>query len=225
MKKVILTFALLCSLLTAAQELPQFTYDNFEGWIYNNPNIVLNEENISSGKITLYVNNQGLVLTLVSPEFSCQGIDTIQADVVWTSLSQDVALTMALEDADGTPIDSVSCLPTSSARIQYFKFMQPVPHGLTTARLRFVSWVNGATYSGAIRRILLTAITSPAHEVSPGDTDGNGTINISDVTLLISYVLNGSADINITAADVDNDGLVNISDVTRLIYMVLSGEY
>lgn len=55
----------------------------------------------------------------------------------------------------------------------------------------------------------------------PGDVDGNGTVNIADVTTLIDILLSGgTAPAN---ADVDGDGIVNIADVTALIDMLLSG--
>lgn len=55
----------------------------------------------------------------------------------------------------------------------------------------------------------------------PGDINGDGQINIFDVTALIDILLSG----NETSgnADVDGDGQVNISDVTALIDMLLSG--
>lgn len=56
---------------------------------------------------------------------------------------------------------------------------------------------------------------------TPGDVDGNGSINISDVTELIDLLLQGTAT-QIPAGDVDGDGIVNISDVTELIdYLLL----
>lgn len=55
-----------------------------------------------------------------------------------------------------------------------------------------------------------------------GDVDGSGDVNISDVTALISYVLNDSGDIIVDNADVNDDGQVNISDVTDLISLVLN---
>ena len=53
-----------------------------------------------------------------------------------------------------------------------------------------------------------------------GDVNGDGQVNITDVTVLISMVLTGSTPT--TAADVNGDGQVNITDVTVLISMVLS---
>ena len=59
-----------------------------------------------------------------------------------------------------------------------------------------------------------------------GDVDGDGSVNISDVTALIDYLLSGNASgINVSAADCDQDNSVNISDVTSLIDYLLSGAW
>ena len=63
---------------------------------------------------------------------------------------------------------------------------------------------------------------TPASEVMLGDVDGNGTINVSDATLLITYVLNGSADINRPNSDMDDNGIINVSDITLLINYLLT---
>ena len=57
-----------------------------------------------------------------------------------------------------------------------------------------------------------------------GDANGDGVVNISDVTDLISYLMSGSGSgINLSNADVNGDGVVNISDVTDLISSLLGG--
>ena len=57
-----------------------------------------------------------------------------------------------------------------------------------------------------------------------GDVNNDGTVNISDVTTLIDYLLSGNSEgINLQAADVDGSTTINISDVTSLIDMLLSG--
>jgi hypothetical protein len=56
-----------------------------------------------------------------------------------------------------------------------------------------------------------------------GDVNGDGNVNISDVTTLINYLLSGTGDVNVKAADVNEDGSVNISDVTTLINLLLKG--
>ena len=57
-----------------------------------------------------------------------------------------------------------------------------------------------------------------------GDVNGDGNVNIADVTTLISMVLRGNSSVNdCPAGDVNGDGNLNIADVTALISMVLRG--
>ena len=56
----------------------------------------------------------------------------------------------------------------------------------------------------------------------PGDVDGNGIINVTDITLLINYAMNESGDINLDAADVNGDGFINVTDVTELIQIAIN---
>jgi hypothetical protein len=59
-----------------------------------------------------------------------------------------------------------------------------------------------------------------------GDVNGDGSVNISDVTALIDYLLSGNpSGVNLTAADCNQDSSVNISDVTALIDYLLSGHW
>jgi len=57
-----------------------------------------------------------------------------------------------------------------------------------------------------------------------GDVDGDGKVNIDDITLLIDSMLNGSAS-ELPNADVDLDGKVNIDDITLLIDYLLKGAW
>ena len=59
-----------------------------------------------------------------------------------------------------------------------------------------------------------------------GDVDGDGNVNIADVTALIDYLLSGdAANVNTANADCDEDGNINIGDVTALIDYLLSGNW
>lgn len=61
-------------------------------------------------------------------------------------------------------------------------------------------------------------------EVKPqsivGDIDGNGEVNMSDVTALINHILN-AATYDSTLCDIDGNGEVNATDVTALINILL----
>ncbi len=55
-----------------------------------------------------------------------------------------------------------------------------------------------------------------------GDVNMDGTVGISDVVLLIDYILNGEAQpFNFLAADVNQDGEIGISDVTGVVDIVM----
>lgn len=63
-------------------------------------------------------------------------------------------------------------------------------------------------------------------DVERGDVDGDSSIDISDVTKLIDYVLSGNASgVNLESADCDQDGRIDISDVTTLIDFLLWGNW
>ena len=216
------------ALACTGQALPQFNSESFDGWIYNNPGVELTKGNIAGSKVVLYVNSQGLVLTLTSPPFSCQGIDTIKAEVKWITRYyyapqfhlERTALTLAIDNGQGIPMDSITCTPTTpGTSTHWLQFAIPVPTGLDTCQLRFVSWKANSVSSGAIKRALFTAITAtPPDEPMSGDIDGNGIVNVTDATLLIQSLL---YDTQVTNADMDNNGIINISDATLLIDYVL----
>lgn len=230
MKSIFVLLALLLTTIATAQQLPQFAYNSFDDWQYNNPNLPLNEDNIGNGKIALYIDSQGRVLTLTSPEFPCQGIDSIQATIGWhtpnfstSSFDLDRAtLTINIDAPDGTPIDSITLSTPKKARNHTLHASMPMPQGLTTARLRFVSWTGDVNSFGAVRSIALTAATASPQQVLHGDVNGDGQIAIGDVTALIDYLLSSSSPINAANADVNGDGSIAIGDVTALIDILLN---
>ncbi len=55
-----------------------------------------------------------------------------------------------------------------------------------------------------------------------GDVNGDGFVNVADVTSLISYVLNGcTATFHTENAHMNDDGVLNVADVTALISYIL----
>ena len=56
-----------------------------------------------------------------------------------------------------------------------------------------------------------------------GDADGNGIVNIDDVTLIIDCMLSGEAPANPEGADCYPDGIININDITLIIDYLLTG--
>lgn len=54
-----------------------------------------------------------------------------------------------------------------------------------------------------------------------GDVNGDGLVDVSDVAILIAYVLGKDVAVNEQAADVNGDGLVDISDVAILLRYII----
>ena len=84
---------------------------------------------------------------------------------------------------------------------------------------------------------LIEEIEEPQQpEVKMGDVNGDGTLTVSDASLLINYLLNtldeegakGDSEdeelpvINTTAADLNNDDVLNITDLTLLLNILLN---
>ena len=77
--------------------------------------------------------------------------------------------------------------------------------------------------AGDLQEASCYIINVTAPQGMKGDVNNDGSVNISDVTALIDYILSGSTDsVNANNADVNSDGGINISDVTALIDYVLS---
>lgn len=56
-----------------------------------------------------------------------------------------------------------------------------------------------------------------------GDVNGDGTVNVTDITDLINAVLNEDySSIVFANADMDSNGIINVTDVTELINQVLN---
>ena len=56
-----------------------------------------------------------------------------------------------------------------------------------------------------------------------GDVNGDGFVNINDVTTLIDYLLNGTTEgVLLDSTDVNQDGKTNIEDITTLINILLT---
>lgn len=220
-----LFIALLTTMLATAQQLPQFAYDSYEGWSYSGGEIT--PQSFSKG-IALYVTSQGNVLTLSSPYFSCQEMDSVAILIRWTSQDMAVGVTAFIDNDQGTPCDSVRCLPTSSSSSQKLKCSLPIPNGASMARLRFYSRDADMSNCGFVKRIELTPVTSSpggggGDDPVIGDVDGNNRVDIADVSALIDMLLAGNSTSTPQSADVDQDGSISIADVSALIDMLLSG--
>ncbi|MCQ2290456.1 MAG: phosphodiester glycosidase family protein [Muribaculaceae bacterium] len=92
------------------------------------------------------------------------------------------------------------------------------PLVLSTIQLNMGTSTTGQQYTIHFQGFETVYDAVPAHNV--GDIDGNGVVNVSDVTALINQIL-GTASYPTDSCDVDGNGVVNVSDVTALINLIL----
>lgn len=76
-----------------------------------------------------------------------------------------------------------------------------------------------------ISRTQLVILHGGDHDYALGDVNHDNSVNISDVTALINYLLSPEQQICTICADTDGNQAVNISDVTKLIEFLLTGSW
>jgi hypothetical protein len=90
-------------------------------------------------------------------------------------------------------------------------------HRLESVLGQSVSGLSGAVTSG-----FLSASLAP--DYSPGDADGSGDVDISDVVFLITYIFSGGMPpVPLASGDANCSQGVDISDVVFLISYIFSG--
>lgn len=121
-------------------------------------------------------------------------------------------------------LETVTCLamtPPQAYESSFYIYWEWVGHySFTRATLRVPQ--------AALEAYMADATWSKFEQIEaipgsgPGDLNGDGALDISDITVLIDLVLRGSADLP-SYADVNGDGRVDISDIVALIDRVLNG--
>ena len=87
--------------------------------------------------------------------------------------------------------------------------------------ITYASPTVGEQYSLQIPGMELVYAAMPPDEPQPvlGDVNGDGEVNISDVSCIIDLILSGTVS---PAGDVNGDGEVNITDINMVIDIILS---
>ena len=102
-------------------------------------------------------------------------------------------------------------------------------NGLVTATGPGKAVITVQTIDGIKSATCAVTVTNGENEPAPvtgsaGDVNGDGTVNVQDVTLVLQHVLliEELDQISSTLADVNNDGEINVVDVTLLMQYALS---
>lgn len=90
--------------------------------------------------------------------------------------------------------------------------------GTGTGTLSKYQIPSSGTYSYKLRFTPLTDIKTAV----PGDVNGDGTVDVSDVTSLVAMILDSTKETS--AGDVNGDGSIDVADITRLVAIILNVE-
>lgn len=223
-KRFLLLLAACVVYVAAIGQAPQFSSTSFEDWVYSNPAIELNSDNILANRVYLYTTSAGLPLTLTSPLFTCRNGSVLDMNVTWITDQwknenfnvRKVGLTATILDDQGLPVDSVTFTPDSVSKTNHINLAIAVPKGMTRMKLRFASWKADVKSNGAVRQITMTSLLR-------GDINHDGAISISDINAMIDIILSdGSFNGPLVLADLNGDHSVTIADINLLIDMILS---
>lgn len=108
---------------------------------------------------------------------------------------------------------SITCLATIPPDVDFYAFYQKTQREATL-------YVPSASLAAYKNHMYWNQF---ANICSIGDNDGDGVLNVKDVSDLIDLILAGTASIeDYPAADVNGDGNINVADMTSLIDMLLS---
>ena len=67
-------------------------------------------------------------------------------------------------------------------------------------------------------------ISPDGQQKMTGDVNGDGTLSVSDVSSIVSYILGVSRDdFDVSVADLDGNGEISVADVSELVKMILGG--
>lgn len=97
----------------------------------------------------------------------------------------------------------------------------PVSISRSDAVMYRIGMVSGSkTVASYIDNVSIYYTEKGQQTALPGDINGDGEVNVSDVTALINKIL-GTSDYSDAVCDINGDGEINVSDVTALINQIL----
>ena len=134
-----------------------------------------------------------------------ESVDAAKAYASYFGLAEGETLDAISTRLPLSALEGVTWTATGGIKVQGGK---AVPTALGPATLTATCGKFSKTYN-----LTITAIPALL-----GDLNGDGVVNVSDVTILVNAIAAGNTD---SAYDIDGNGLVNVSDVTYLVNVVL----
>ncbi|MBR5639359.1 MAG: dockerin type I repeat-containing protein [Muribaculaceae bacterium] len=226
MKRSALLLLFLVSILVAhaADVLLEFKTYNFDGWVYTQSGVEINNNNISQDNINLYGD-----YALISPEITAPNVKSITVNVVGRTNGYEESeynntlgkvYVQLINDKDSV-LQEVKHTFTTKVRDRNFE----VDFEITDIadepfKLRLACWDANIESRFSVRKVFMTVKEYNLSGVV-GDVNNDGVVTSADVTSLYDFLLTGDASSALNG-DVNGDGSITSTDVTE-VYNILLG--
>ena len=81
-----------------------------------------------------------------------------------------------------------------------------------------------APWSSFKEIVALTDSDPKPDSIIPGDTNGDGLVNVTDIVSTVNYIMeNPSDNFNKDVADLNGDGIVNVTDIVQMVSIIMNG--
>ena len=173
--------------------------------------------------MTIFKNSAGKDFTLISPSFNTNGQSTIRVKFDWKSTTygeDNYSLTknspyIEVLDLNDNVIAQCYYQLKEAKIIHDIDVVVKIPGNSTgPVKVRIAAWNADTNTPGAVKHVEIS------NQIN-GDVNGDGAINVSDITALINVIM-GITSLPTEFADVNGDGAINVSDITALINIIMN---
>lgn len=178
-------------------------------------------------------------VTLVGDEafYGCSGLETLRLSSSLTALGNHAfrgcsKLTTITIPSSTTSIGDYAFAECRGLTSVYSEASTPpaaanaFSQSTYTAATLYVPFLSVSVYKAANgwKNFALIDNSLSVQESYPGDLNGDGRVDVGDLTSLVSLILDNSQEgVSHDAADLNGDGLVNVADYTFLVAIILNG--
>lgn len=206
----------------AADVLLEFKTNNYDGWVYTQSSVEINNSNISQDNINLYGD-----YTLISPEVTAPNVKSIKVSVTGRTKFytadeySNPRVSVQLLSESGELLKEVKYSFSTKERDRNFEVdFDVIDLGENPFKLRLACW-NANQYSClSVRKVQMKVKEYNLSGVL-GDINNDGVVTSSDITALYDFLLNDD-DSHIINGDVNGDGQITSADITA-VYSILLG--
>ena len=208
----------------ASDELLRFSNNHFDGWVYTQSGVEINNSNISNDRINLYSD-----YALISPEITALNVKTITVNVIGRTSGYEATeysntlgkVYVQLVNDNDSVMKEVKYTFKNKVLDRDFEVDFDISDIADESfSLRLACWDANIESRFSVRKVYVMVKEYNLSGVA-GDVNNDGVVTSADVTSLYDFLLTGDTS-NVLNGDVNGDGDITSADVTE-VYNILLG--